>query len=396
MTGTGEDRGWPGGNGGSIPPDPWQSAGSGGQDPWGTQQDPYGQAGSGWGASGESDPDPFGQSGGGWGDTAQGDADPFGQPASPAAGWGPPEQSYGGSNPYPTPFGSVPSAAPAGPSPYDKQPGHDRLAAAAEAQARGSSTIIGAIVGGVVLLAGIAVGVLFLTGVLGGSGDPGVAAPTSPAVDPTTPVTDPPSPDPTSPATDPTTPESTPTEVVSAAEGEYGSDPELDSLWDQCEAGEYTACDDLYLAAAYGSAYAEFANTCGETTRSHYGGCAAITTNVIAYAAYRQACEAGDMISCDRLYVNAQVGSEDETVGATCGGTVETSSFGNCATAEQKSEERTTYGSDPAFDIVYDACGSGDLDSCNTLYRHTPSGSDYQTFGSTCGNTSPHTYGSCR
>ncbi|MGH9274192.1 MAG: hypothetical protein ACRDZU_06045, partial [Acidimicrobiales bacterium] len=46
--------------------------------------------------------------------------------------------------------------------------------------------------------------------------------------------------------------------------GTYGSDPELDALYDACEDGDYQACDDLYLDSPSGSEYEEFADTCGE------------------------------------------------------------------------------------------------------------------------------------
>jgi hypothetical protein len=46
-------------------------------------------------------------------------------------------------------------------------------------------------------------------------------------------------------------------------DGTYGSDPALDELWDQCEDGDYQACDDLYNESPSGSEYEEFADTCG-------------------------------------------------------------------------------------------------------------------------------------
>ena len=47
-------------------------------------------------------------------------------------------------------------------------------------------------------------------------------------------------------------------------DGTYGSDPELDELYDQCEDGDYEACDDLYNQSPSGSEYEEFADTCGD------------------------------------------------------------------------------------------------------------------------------------
>jgi hypothetical protein len=50
----------------------------------------------------------------------------------------------------------------------------------------------------------------------------------------------------------------------STGDGTYGSDPELDELYDQCEDGDYQACDDLYSQSPSGSEYEEFADTCGD------------------------------------------------------------------------------------------------------------------------------------
>ena len=44
---------------------------------------------------------------------------------------------------------------------------------------------------------------------------------------------------------------------------DYGDDRTLDLLWDACERGNPQACDELYTAAPLGSAYLEFARTCG-------------------------------------------------------------------------------------------------------------------------------------
>jgi hypothetical protein len=46
-------------------------------------------------------------------------------------------------------------------------------------------------------------------------------------------------------------------------EGSYGSDPELDELYDSCEEGVYADCDLLYFDSPSGSEYQEFGDTCG-------------------------------------------------------------------------------------------------------------------------------------
>jgi hypothetical protein len=55
----------------------------------------------------------------------------------------------------------------------------------------------------------------------------------------------------------------TQSEPGDAEEGSYGSDPELDALYDDCAAGDVEACDDLYFQSPSGSEYEEFGDTCG-------------------------------------------------------------------------------------------------------------------------------------
>lgn len=44
----------------------------------------------------------------------------------------------------------------------------------------------------------------------------------------------------------------------------YGDDPDLDALWDACEIGDGTACDELWESSPVGSDYEEFGVTCGD------------------------------------------------------------------------------------------------------------------------------------
>ncbi len=59
-----------------------------------------------------------------------------------------------------------------------------------------------------------------------------------------------------------------------SGEGEsYGDDPELDALYDDCEAGDLSACDTLYLDSPFGSEYEEFGSTCGGQAEEQFGNC---------------------------------------------------------------------------------------------------------------------------
>jgi hypothetical protein len=50
----------------------------------------------------------------------------------------------------------------------------------------------------------------------------------------------------------------------------YGDDPELDALWEGCEAGDWQACDDLFDESEDGSDYQEYGYTCGHRTDGRY------------------------------------------------------------------------------------------------------------------------------
>lgn len=111
--------------------------------------------------------------------------------------------------------------------------------------------------------------------------------------------------------------------------GTYGSDPELDRLWDECVEGSFQSCDDLYLTAATGSDYEQFGATCGNRGDG-YGSCAILggASNPVDEGAFGSdvgldllwaECEGGDMTACDDLYLGSPVGSEYEEFGATCG-----------------------------------------------------------------------------
>lgn len=42
----------------------------------------------------------------------------------------------------------------------------------------------------------------------------------------------------------------------------YGDNPQLDAMWDACDAGDDEACDELYRNSEFGSEYEEFGDTC--------------------------------------------------------------------------------------------------------------------------------------
>lgn len=73
---------------------------------------------------------------------------------------------------------------------------------------------------------------------------------------------------------------STTSSTTTTAEDEpwtYGDDPTMDALWDQCEAGDAAACDELYQVSPLDSEYERFGDTCGGRTDG--GGCDVDTTD---------------------------------------------------------------------------------------------------------------------
>lgn len=65
------------------------------------------------------------------------------------------------------------------------------------------------------------------------------------------------------------------------------------------------------------------------------------------------------------------------------GGTTDTTE-GSTDTTDGSGEEGS-YGSDPEFDALYDDCKDGDYAACDELFFSSPTGSEYEAFGDTCG-----------
>jgi hypothetical protein len=171
---------------------------------------------------------------------------------------------------------------------------------------------------------------------------------------------------------------------------------QMSSLRDDCESGVMQACDDLYYGSDVGSDDEEFGRTCGDRTDG-YASCAGIDAERFTYGddealdTLWDACGSGDGAACDELAATSSAGSEYEQFGLTCGGTTE--AYGFCASgsagADDSGDEGTaggSYGDDPAFDALWDACEAGSGSACDDLYMDSPAGSEYEDFGLTCGN----------
>ncbi|WP_298806308.1 hypothetical protein [uncultured Pseudokineococcus sp.] len=117
-------------------------------------------------------------------------------------------------------------------------------------------------------------------------------------------------------------------------EGErYGDNPVLDALWDDCEAGDGLACDDLFDSSGFGTAYETFGLTCGkrfteasapEWCEDELDGATRVRDDArpaddAVLDRLRDGCAEGDGVDCDELYALAEEGSDDERFGVTCG-----------------------------------------------------------------------------
>lgn len=123
---------------------------------------------------------------------------------------------------------------------------------------------------------------------------------------------------------------SDPAAEASQSANSYGSDAQLDALWDRCEAGSLDACDELYFAAPVGSGYEEYGATCGERDGS----------------------------------------------------------AGLCQTdiTDQPISDKSGFGSDPTLDLLWLECEEGNMFACDDLFFEATPGSGYEQFGAACGN----------
>jgi len=172
--------------------------------------------------------------------------------------------------------------------------------------------------------------------------------------------------------------------------GDYGSDPYYDALWDECADGSMAACDALYMESPGGSEYEDFGATCGERTDGTEWCTIAVPGDVADYGddahldGLWDACAAEDWAACDQLYAESPLGSVYEEFGATCGYQTDgtewcTDAFGDTGIFP------FTYGDDPYLDGLWDDCTAGGWEACDLLYSDSPVGSEYETYGETCG-----------
>jgi hypothetical protein len=169
----------------------------------------------------------------------------------------------------------------------------------------------------------------------------------------------------------------------------YGDDPELDALWDACLDGDDTACDDLYwqsfgayevVAATCGGRAPLLGLGGGCQDRLDPDGPMAYVDDPELDLLW-DSCEAGDPFACDNLVSSAPIGSEYVVFGAGCGGAAEPVVGRQCMSPD----DPVTYGDDSTLDNLWDACAAGDGDACSDLYFDSPFSSVYEAMGNACG-----------
>lgn len=171
----------------------------------------------------------------------------------------------------------------------------------------------------------------------------------------------------------------------------YGDDPAFDQLYSDCGVGNGQACRDLYFSAygeyeLWGQTCGAsiplrqaFVVDCTgkfSSEASTYGDDFVLDT-------LWDECEAGDPESCDGLFAAAPFGSEYETYGGSCAGTRTDGDYSRpCEFVV--SGEPFLYGDDPSFDMLWNSCAQGDGVACDDLFFQTPIGSAYEAFGRVC------------
>lgn len=216
-----------------------------------------------------------------------------------------------------------------------------------------------------------------------------------------------------------------------AGDGDYGSDPALDALWDSCEAGDGQACDDLFFDSPVGSEYENFGSTCGlrfalgngplfcageidggsddggsagngsagldannDSSDDNNGDGSGLVSEPFGYGddpdfdLLWDLCAAEDFEACDNLYLTSPAGSDYELFGGTCAERYardESPLSCNAALGGGTDGSVFTYGDDPIFDLLWDRCEAGDGEACDELFYGSPVGSEYEAFGNTCG-----------
>jgi hypothetical protein len=159
-----------------------------------------------------------------------------------------------------------------------------------------------------------------------------------------------------------------------------------------CAGGDNAACDGLFRTGTN----EDLARTCGNSVEQPIPGGTCEEHATREAQKLRDGCADGNFADCDELFLSSEFESEAEEFGATCGGRTGAEGAGTCAeTNGGENPLPSTFGDDPAFDELWSRCEAGDGTACDDLFLQSPSGSDYEEFGFTCGGRSDGSQETC-
>ena len=172
----------------------------------------------------------------------------------------------------------------------------------------------------------------------------------------------------------------------------YGDDPILDGLYERCGTGDGQACRDLYFSAygeyeLWGQtcgASIPLRPAFEVDCTGKFAGTAFAYGDDFVLDTLWDECEAGELTSCDALFAAAPFGSDYEEFGGSCAGARDGDFSRPCVFVA--SGEPFGYGDDLSLDMLWDTCSVGDGVACDDLFFQTPIGSAYEAFGRVCGD----------
>lgn len=174
--------------------------------------------------------------------------------------------------------------------------------------------------------------------------------------------------------------------------------PTLEALYDECREGDAAACEDLFNRAEVGSEMEEFGMTCGGRTDGTIE-CAEADMSVPADS-WVPLPDVPGMEDLDDLLddLDLEIPGLELPEGTEGSGDTGSSPTPGAyddpnGCMESTCEPGQARGDNPRMDALWDACEAGTMAACDDLYHLSGFGSEYEDFGYTCGMTQPDNSG---
>ncbi|MDP7067931.1 MAG: hypothetical protein QF637_09945 [Acidimicrobiales bacterium] len=183
-----------------------------------------------------------------------------------------------------------------------------------------------------------------------------------------------------------------------------GEDPLLDDYWTQCGSGDARACDNLFYSAPPGSAYEQFAFSCGgrrnmdcslllgvEQPEGDLNPLTPPPGDDENLDQWWVLCSEGSTSACGELRLIAPSGSLYAQFATSCGArgtsycTLILEDDGQPPTLNKFSPDLAPPGEDEFLDQLWLLCGAADSRACKDLSKYGPTDSIYVQFGVSCG-----------